>query len=107
MTELTVVISSGVVGGLLNSYLQDGALDCPDSKRWRMAQRILKPGFIGNTFVGVAAALVMWGLYGAPKPAEGVHWEWAGHVAASILVGAGGRRVLTGEIEKRAISTTP
>ena len=107
MTELLVVLISVTVGGLANAYIQDGGFKLPGFQTLADGERILKPGFIGNMFVGAIAAVVMWGLYGTPKPAAGVQWQWAGHVAASILAGVGGSRVLTAQVEKRVISSVP
>jgi len=107
MYELCVVLVSGASGGLLNAYLQDGGFKLPGFQILTDGTRILRPGFLGNVLIGLAAALVMWGLYGAPAPPATVHWQWAGHVAASLLAGVGGSRVLTDQIDKRLISTPP
>jgi hypothetical protein len=105
--ELSVVLISGALGGLLNAYLQDGGFKLPGFQVLTDGQRIFRPGFLGNILVGLAAAVVMWGLYGAPSPPASVHWQWAGHVAASILAGVGGSRVLTDQIDKKLISSPP
>ena len=102
-----MVLISGALGGLLNAYLQDGGFKLPGFQVLVDGQRIFRPGFLGNVLVGLVAAVVMWGLYGTPSPPAGVHWQWAGHVAASILAGVGGSRVLTSQIDKKLISGPP
>src|ERR1700690_3278930 len=98
---------SGALGGLLNAYLQDGGFKLPGFQVLSDDQKIFRPGFLGNVLVGLVTALVMWGLYGAPAPPAGVHWQWAGHVAASVVAGVGGSRVLTNEVDKKLVSTPP
>jgi hypothetical protein len=98
---------SGALGGLLNAYLQDGGFKLPGFQVLTDGQSIFRPGFFGNVLIGMIAAVVMWGLYGTPSPPAGVHWQWAGNVAASILAGVGGSRVLTNQIDKKLISSPP
>jgi len=102
-----VVLISGGAGGLLNAFLQDGGFKLPGFQVLTDGTKILRPGFLGNVLIGLAAALVMWGLYGAPAPPPTVHWQWAGQVAASILAGVGGSRVLTDQIDKKLIAAPP
>ena len=70
-------------------------------------EKIWDPGFLGNILVGAVAAFVVWGLYGAPSPGRGVDWKLAGPVAGSLIVGIGGSRALTEEINKRLSSPAP
>jgi len=107
MGEFLVVLVSGLIGGLVNALIQDGGFKLPGKVTLANNQVILLPGAIGNMLLGTVAAMIMWGLYGAPSPPPGVKWQWAGHVAASALAGIGGCKVLTNEIEKRLISTPP
>ena len=107
MHELVVVTVSGLIGGLVNAYLQDGGFKLPGILRLANGQRLILPGFLGNMLVGMMTAVIMWGLYGAPNLPAGVHWQWASHTAASALAGIGGSKILTNEIEKKLISTPP
>ncbi len=98
---------SGALGGLLNAYLQDGGFKLPGFQVLTDGQKILRPGFLGNVPVGLVAAVAMGGLYGTPSPPAGVHWQWAGHAAASIIAGVGGGRVRTNQVDKKLMSNLP
>jgi hypothetical protein len=102
-----VVLISGGLGGLANAILQDGGFKMPGFQILTDGTKILRPGFLGNVLIGFVTAVVMWGLYGAPAPPPTVHWQSAGQVAASILAGVGGSRLLTDQLDKKLSSKPP
>ncbi|VVB72709.1 Uncharacterised protein [uncultured archaeon] len=79
-------------------------------------ETILRPGFAGNILLGSAAAFISWGLYGAFSSAviyggvAGVGAPGADDVyvsisavAGAVLVGIGGARWLTNEVDKKLL----
>jgi len=99
-----LALTAGALGGILNAVTTDNGFIVP-----QFAQvdgggaRIWRPGVIGNVVVGAIAALVSWALYG---PAAGLpigdfkaELTWAGF-ASAVLVGIGGARWLSAEVDK-------
>jgi hypothetical protein len=101
---LLVVAACGAFGGLVNSLLS-GGFDLPHSDK---DKRVWRPGWLANVGIGIAAALIVWGLYGPaaqldlakPIPLD-FHLPVA-QVCGSILVGISGARILTALAEKQA-----
>jgi hypothetical protein len=105
-TIALVVSLCGALGGFVNALLA-GDLHLPH----REEDDLYSPGWIGNVVVGAVAALVFWGLYG-PSSKVAVIGEGAAagkvvltiaEVAGSIVTGIGGARILSGEVEKKAL----
>ena len=109
-----VIFGMGCLGGIVNALVSDNGFMLPktissaDLKIW-------KPGFLVNLLVGGVAAFVSWGLYGpfstayifssAPtdaSPAAQTGLTLAS-VAGAILVGMGGARWLTNEVDKKLL----
>lgn len=78
----------------------------------REQETLYSPGWIGNVLIGAVAALVVWGLYG---PMAKVAVISSGNVATpvaltiaevagSIVTGIGGGRILSSEVEKKALT---
>jgi len=76
---------------------------------------IIRPGFAGNILLGAAAAFISWGLYGAFSNAI-VYGAVTGlgtdeisvsisSIAGAVLVGIGGARWLTNEVDKKLLRT--
>jgi hypothetical protein len=106
-TIALVVSLCGAVGGFVNSLLA-GNLHLPH----REDDTLYSPGWIGNVVVGAVAALVFWGLYG-PLSKVAVIGEGGSatksvltiaEVAGSIVTGIGGGRILSNEVEKKALT---
>ena len=95
---------AGALGGVVNAFMSgNGDIILPQALAANGGS-IWRPGIVGNILVGAIAALISWGLYG---PAAGVSVissvnadiTWAGFAAAA-LVGVGGSRWLTAEVDK-------
>jgi hypothetical protein len=117
---MLLIAAAGAVGGIVNAYISDNGFVFP--KREPASSKgdgeILRPGFLGNLFVGAIAAVVSWGLYGplasfviagtseaiAQNPAtSGVTLA---AVTGAIIVGVGGARILSSEVDKKLLSAT-
>jgi hypothetical protein len=80
----------------------------------RQAGNLYSPGWIGNVVIGAVAALVLWGLYGPMakvvligESATAIHVSMTfADVAGAILTGIGGARILSNEVEKKAMART-
>jgi hypothetical protein len=101
-----LVLACGGLGGLVNALLA-GDLHLPHRE-----ENIYRPGWIGNVVVGAVAALVFWGLYG-PMAKVAVIGTTASNVtvaftiaelAGSVVTGIGGGRILSSEVEKKALA---
>ena len=103
-----LVLACGGLGGLANALLA-GDLHLPHRE-----ENIYSPGWIGNVVIGAVAALVFWGLYGpmAKVPvigptAPGVPVAFTiAELAGSIVTGIGGGRILSSEVERKALAKT-
>lgn len=106
---LIVVFVAGGVGGIVNALMSDNGFVLPKSTDTN-GGRIVRPGFLGNIIIGGIAAVISWGLYGpfAAYPLIG-DTETANVVpvtltlsafVGAILVGVGGARWLTNEVDK-------
>lgn len=101
---IAVVFLAGAAGGFVN-VLVSGELKLPhrDSEAgvWR-------PGWIGNVLAGGAAGSVSWGLYGSLSEFEVIGGVTAtaepalvlSELFAAVLVGFGGGRWLSAEIQR-------
>ena len=106
---LLVVFVAGAVGGLVNALLSD-------NKSWKPRpmggddMKITTPGWLVTAFIGGVAACVSWGLYGPfaaywlmggpPGPTDLRPGITLSALVGSILVGIGGSRWLTNEVDK-------
>jgi len=104
--------AAGAIGGAINAIISDNGFLFPQKVQGTEGT-ILRPGFLGNLFLGATGATVSWGLYGpfaalailgnVPKsqPVE-VYVTLAGFVGAAV-VGAAGARWWTNEIDKKLL----
>ena len=107
------VLAAGAVGGLLNAYFSDNGFAWPRVERVDRVT-ITRPGFLGSMLVGGVAAVVSWGLYGpfaaAPLFGSGVAAPLPPFTLSSLvgalLVGVGGGRFLTDQVDKFLLRTT-
>jgi hypothetical protein len=108
--EIAILVCvSGAIGGFVNALLA-GDLHLPHREG-----NLYSPGWIGNVVIGAVAALVFWGLYGsmAKVPVVGGAADSTAQaiftiaeLAGSVVTGIGGGRILSSEVEKRALSKT-
>jgi hypothetical protein len=98
-----LALFAGALGGILNAVTTDNGFILPQFASMNGGGRIWRPGVLGNMVVGAIAALVSWALYG---PAAGMpvgdfkaELTWAG-LASAVLVGIGGARWLSAEVDK-------
>jgi hypothetical protein len=102
-----LILAAGAVGGLVNTLMTQGKLRLPEYEAG-----VFCPGFIGNVIVGAFAALISWALYGAgagielareSAGAREVLSLTAGALAGAALVGVGGARWLSSEIDTKLL----
>lgn len=114
---LFIVFAAGVVGGALNAFISDNGFIVPQRLKVDDAE-ILRPGFLGNMLVGGVAAVVSWGLYGPLSAALVVGSSTSstggaaadpglslGSLVGAVLVGVGGAKWLTNEVDKRLLKS--
>jgi hypothetical protein len=83
--------------------MTDNGFIVPEFEKIQNNERIWRPGTLGNLFVGAVAALVSRALYG---PAAGLSVGsfnadlTSAGFAAAVLVGIGGARWLSAEVDK-------
>jgi hypothetical protein len=107
---ILAVSGAGAVGGIANGLLSDNGFLMP--KLDVVGQlRIWRPGVAGNLFFGAVAAAFLWGLFGPSGASQvlplsphqpTVSLDVAALVGA-FLVGGGGSRCLTNELDKRVL----
>jgi hypothetical protein len=112
---LGVVAAAGAIGGVINAMLSDNGFALPKYDKAGTVS-IWRPGWIANVVVGVAAAVVSWGLYGpyanevlvgnqsATVPQKFV--LTLSSVVGAFLVGIGGSRYLTNQVDKSLLKAS-
>jgi hypothetical protein len=124
---LLVVFAAGMTGGVINALMSDNGFMLPRYES-KDGTGILRPGFVGNMLIGGVAASISWGLYGpagsqaivmASLPSTAPAAAEAGRPAAApatlqpaltmaglfgaMLVGVGGARWLSNEVDKNLL----
>jgi hypothetical protein len=109
---MAIIFAFGAVGGVVNALLTDNGFILP-KKEEKENTKIIRPGFLVNIFIGGIAALVSWGLYGPFAEAfiiGGTIDHDVGSIGLSLssvigglLVGIGGARWLTNEVDKKLL----
>jgi hypothetical protein len=112
---LLIVCVAGAVGGIVNALMTDNGFIMP-SKAAASSGSILRPGFIGNALIGAVAAGISWGLYGPlsgmfifgdgatlSKNVAGALGISLASLVGAMLVGVGGARWLTNEVDKNLL----
>ena len=109
---MAIIFVFGAIGGVVNALLSDNGFILP-RKEEQNNTRIIRPGFLVNIFIGGIAALVSWGLYGpfaevfiiggAIDPNVGRTGLSLSSVIGALLVGVGGARWLTNEVDKKLL----
>ncbi|MBD2255510.1 hypothetical protein [Nostoc parmelioides] len=109
---LLIIACAGAVGGLINALLSDNGFVLPRTEKINNGNSIIRPGFIGNVLIGAISAAISWGLYGPmayyviagspnlnqnPVESSGITLS---SLVGAVLVGVGGARWLTNEVDK-------
>lgn len=105
---ILTICGAGAVGGLVNALITDNGFFLPREEESDRTS-IWRPGFLGNLLIGMVAALSSWGLYSSfgsvevfqPLPASASFT--LASVVGAMLVGVGGARWLTNEVDKRLL----
>lgn len=115
-----LILTAGAVGGAVNAFVSDNGFFLPESEVTTGGATLIRPGYLGNCFVGAIAAVISWGLYGPASalfvvgtteaPAANGSLEKIGLSLASfvgaLLVGVGGARWLSNEVDKNLLRAT-
>ena len=109
---MTIIFAFGALGGVVNALLTDNGFILP-KKEQRDNTKIIRPGFLVNIFIGGIAALVSWGLYGpfaavfiiggTNDPNLYSTGLSLSSVVGGLLVGVGGARWLSNEVDKKLL----
>lgn len=123
IASLAVLIAlRGGAGGIVNALLTDNGVALPRRETAGGAS-ILRPGFLGNIVLGAVAAVVFWGLYGpfaevnvvgkdprtepavagATRDEDDRFGETLSGLITAVVIGAGGARVITSEVDKKLL----
>jgi hypothetical protein len=110
---LLVVCMAGGLGGVVNALLTENGFVLPRAIQVENGVAVVRPGFLGNILIGAIAAGISWGLYGPLGGYWVVGTEAAlrqnrpealalslSSLAGAVLVGIGGARWLTNEVDK-------
>jgi hypothetical protein len=100
---ILVIAFAGAIGGFGNALVTDNGFLFPKMDR----SGALRPGFTGNVGIGALAALISWSLYGSAGArllTDNVSPTLAAFGGA-ILVGVGGARWLSNEVDKSLLRT--
>jgi hypothetical protein len=112
---LGVVAGAGAIGGLLNALMTENGFAFPKTEVVG-STHIWRPGWLANVVIGVGAAVVSWGLYGpyandvlvgkasTTSPQQFV--LTLSSVIGAFLVGIGGSRYLTSQVDKTVLKAT-
>jgi hypothetical protein len=109
-----MIILAGMMGGIINALLSDSGGFTFPTKEKVDGKTIWKPGAIGNMIFGGVAAFISWGLYGpfsqlvlipSATSDDGPYLALE-TVVGALLVGVGGSRVITSEVEKKILTLT-
>lgn len=109
---LGAILLAGACGGLLNAYFTDNGFVWPRVETAGTSV-VTRPGFLGSMLVGAVAAGVSWGLYGPFAGAVVIGPGAIGEVSltvsalvGAVLVGIGGGRWLTDQVDKSLLKAT-
>jgi hypothetical protein len=104
---ILLIVAFGMGGGFINAFLNDQGLTLPTIDRLPNGRKIWRPGFGGNVLIGGVTAIILAGLYSPLGTVEigtshlpPVHLT-IGSLAAALLSGIGGARLLTQEVDRR------
>lgn len=114
---LFYIALAGALGGIVNAFMSENGFLLPKSEQTSSGSTVMRPGYLGNIFIGSTAATVSWGLYGplasflivgTPQAiATNTSLDKVGLSLASLvgamLVGIGGAKWLSTEVDKNLL----
>lgn len=109
---LLIVSGAGAIGGVVNLLMSDNQGFVLPQFVATSGTQIFRPGAIGNIVIGAVAAAISWGLYGpfaasvvfGPAPAgTPAPTLTLTALVGAVLVGIGGARWLTNEVDKTVL----
>jgi hypothetical protein len=114
---IAFVAVAGALGGVGNAVSTDNSFVLPRPVKDGKVTVAWQAGVIGNIIISVIAALISWGLYGPSSTLLVVGTPPAGStptpvsltvatLATAILIGYGGARWLTNEVDKKILKAT-
>ena len=96
---------AGGIGGVINAFLTDNGFPLP-----RRESGIWCPGAISHVLIGAFAAFASWSFYGSGASVDLAHESERtvlslkfSALAGALLVGVGGARWITNEVDKRLL----
>jgi hypothetical protein len=100
-----LITVAGGIGGIVNALMTNNGFILP---RW--THNVWCPGFISNILIGAFSALSSWAFYGSGASIElaqvsertSISLKFSA-LAGAFLVGVGGARWLTNEVDKRLL----
>ncbi|NPV63872.1 MAG: hypothetical protein HPY61_14820 [Methanotrichaceae archaeon] len=114
LLSIGFILLGGALGGVINAIMSDNGFIRPREETVDNVS-IIRPGFAGNILLGSISAFVSWGLYGSFGSAiiygnaSGVGAQdvsvTISAMAGAILIGVGGARWLTNEVDKTLLKT--
>lgn len=100
-----LITLAGGIGGVINAFVTDNGFPLP-----RREAGIWCPGAISNVLIGAFAAFASWSFYGsgasvdlANETERAVLSLKFSALAGALLVGVGGARWITNEVDKRLL----
>ena len=117
---LGLVLLAGALGGVVNAFMTDNGFLLPKTEQLAGGSTLLRPGYLGNVLVGAVAALASWGLYGplaahmvagtaqalGSNPPDDRMGLTLASLVGAMLVGIGGARWLSSEVDKNLLRAT-
>ncbi|WP_250125664.1 hypothetical protein [Chroococcidiopsis sp. CCMEE 29] len=117
LSVLLLVFLAGALGGVVNALLSENGFILPKKIPVNASNgvSIWRPGYLGNILIGAVAAIVSWGLYGpfssaylfGSSPTSETEITKFGLTLSAfvgaILVGVGGAKWLSDEVDKRLL----
>jgi hypothetical protein len=98
-----LIALAGGIGGVINALVTDNGFPLP-----RREAGIWCPGAISNVLIGAFAAFASWSFYGSGASVDLAHETEQtvlslkfSALAGALLVGVGGARWITNEVDKR------
>jgi hypothetical protein len=100
-----LITLAGGIGGVINAFVTDNGFPLP-----RRESGIWCPGAISNVLIGAFAAFASWSFYGSGASVDLAHESERAvlslkfsALAGALLVGVGGARWITNEVDKRLL----
>ena len=112
-----MIAFGGALGGIGNAISTDNSFALPRPVKDGKATIAWQAGIVGNIITAIIAAVISWGLYGPTSGVLLVGAPPAGTTptpvsltvatfATAILIGYGGARWLTNEVDKKLLKAT-